>query len=302
MRRVDCLSDLVTRARRYRLSPTEQARLQEHLLACASCRHQQQVGAAFDAVGALKPGDEVLIANLASKSVGRLTGGTPAFRPRLRSLSMAAAVAGVLVSAMAGAAVLLHARSSPPADVVVQQPAPPDPPRAPQVRPKFAAPLLAAEALPPAPTSVPSPIPKVRSTRVAAPPPPVEVAVQTSSSSLFADANRERRQANADAAIALYEQLEQQYPDSEEARVAHVSLGRLLLERGAWSRALSQLDLYVSEAPYGLLAPEALFGRAQALRGLGQRDEEREAWARLLTRSPDSVYAGQARRRIEELR
>jgi TolA-binding protein len=130
---------------------------------------------------------------------------------------------------------------------------------------------------------------------------PLEAATDAAST-LFADANRERRQAHAATAIALYGELQRVHPGSEEAHVSHVSLGRLLLERGASSEAMSQLDQYLTTSPDGLLAPEALFGKAQALKALGRRDEERSTWTRLLTQFADSVYGAQARRRLEELR
>jgi TolA-binding protein len=130
---------------------------------------------------------------------------------------------------------------------------------------------------------------------------PVEPADE-SAAYLFARANRERRQARSSAAVALYGDLQARHPTSEEAAVSYVSLGWLLLERGAVSDALSQFDHYLGTSPGGLLAPEALFARAQALRAGGQRDEERKTWNVLLARFADSVYASEARRRVEVLR
>jgi len=132
-------------------------------------------------------------------------------------------------------------------------------------------------------------------------PPPAQPETETASS-LFASANSERRHNHVAAAISLYEELQQRYPGSDEARVSHVSLGRLLLERSMWSEGLSQLDDYLAAAPDGMLAPEALFGKARALAALGRLDEERGQWVGLLSKFPDSVYAAQARRRIDEIR
>jgi TolA-binding protein len=304
MRSADCLSDLVTRARRYRLSQAEQVRLADHLCVCAPCRREQQIGADFDAIGTLRPGDDRLIAELAQRTVERLSK-RPEPRRRSRSLSIAAALACILFSAGAGAGVVWHLRtSSPPVQSVSSAPvmhAAPEDPIA-----TVASPADGADVSLPSPTVVRQPSnPKVlRPTRIAASPPaasPVESSGETAAA-LFASANRERRQARAAAAIALYDELQRRHPGSEEARVSHVSLGRLLLERGAWSDALSQLDQYLTTSPDGLLAPEALFGKAQALQALGRREEERNTWTRLLTRFADSVYAPHARRRIEELR
>ena len=65
---------------------------------------------------------------------------------------------------------------------------------------------------------------------------------------------------------------------------------------------MPQLDEYLAASPTGTLAPEALFGKARALEALGKRDDARRVWARLLASYPDSVYAAQARQRLDALR
>jgi TolA-binding protein len=84
-----------------------------------------------------------------------------------------------------------------------------------------------------------------------------------------------------------------------EAHVSHVSLGRLLLERGLWADAVPQLDAYLATG--GTLAPEALYGKARALDALGRRDDGAAAWRELARRYPDSVYADQAEQRLGAL-
>jgi TolA-binding protein len=301
MRGSDCLSDLVTRARRYRLSRAEQSQLDEHLSQCASCRLQQQVGADFDAIGGLRAGDDVLIAQLADRATRRprARGGG---RSRLRSLSMTAAAACALFAAAAGATVLIGERAA-----LVPQ-------RTPRSLPAQAQPAtheqteLGASVTPRAPRTEAqgrgsparrthaAPLAQVRS-HADTPEASVESAY-----SLFLSANNERRHNRIAAAISLYNELEQRYPESEEARVSRVSLGRLLLARGMPAEGLSQLNDYLTTSKEGMLAPEALFGKGLALETLGRRDEERTVWNRLLAKFPDSVYAAQARRRIEELR
>ncbi len=312
MKRSDCLSDLVIRSRRYRLSDTEQWRLEQHLAVCSSCRLEQHVGADFDAICGLRAGDDVLVADLADKVVRRRLGLRGRGRPR--ALWMAGAAACVFFAAAAAAGVLLDHRvapqvSAPVASIpVTSQPA---------VRGRAG---LAAKAEPSvaeteAPTAIPAATtaaPDARraqrshAVRVAASAPPTEVetpaAQEETASALFVSANNERRHSHAAAAISLYQELQSRFPASEEARVSHVSLGRLLLERSMWSEGLSQLDDYLATVPDGMLAPEALFGKARALGMLGRLDEERSEWVALLTKFPDSVYAAQARRRIEEIR
>ncbi|HXN32120.1 MAG TPA: hypothetical protein VN894_09670, partial [Polyangiaceae bacterium] len=253
-----------------------------------------------------------LVAHLADKVVQRRLGRRIG-RARPRALWMAGAAACVFFAAAAGAAVLFDHRSA-------RMQAPASIPASPQPAAR-GRPVLAANAAPSVATaeaSIPvAPAPPAldgrRASRSApshlvrsssAPPasPQAETPQVDTASSLFAGANAERRRNHAGAAISLYEELQGRYPGSEEARVSHVSLGRLLLDRAMWSEGLSQLDDYLAAAPDGMLAPEALFGKARALGMLGRLDEERGQWVGLLTKFPNSVYAAQARRRIEEIR
>jgi TolA-binding protein len=304
VRSTDCLSDLSARARRYRLSPAEQVRLDKHLSVCASCRREQQIGADFDAITGLKPGDDKRIAELTNRTVERFNKRAQ-LRRRPRSLSIAAALACALVSAGAGASVVWHMQKQT-RPVVRPESHTPERQATPE-RPLHAVPPTETADVPLAsPTAVlVPPHPKafwpVHPAVSQSAPPPAETASEAASS-LFANANLERRQAHSAAAIALYDELQRRHPGSEEAHVSHVSLGRLLLEGGACSDALSQFDRYLTASPDGLLAPEALFGKAQALHALGRRDDERTTWTRLLTQFADSVYATQARRGLEELR
>jgi TolA-binding protein len=102
-------------------------------------------------------------------------------------------------------------------------------------------------------------------------------------------------------AIALYRQLQKEFPASSEALVAAVPLGRLLLDRASPQPALAQFDRYLGGAAGGALVPEALYGRAQAQSRLGDRAAERTSWRRLLADYPDSPYSALARRRLSEL-
>lgn len=313
MKRSDCLSELVIRSRRYRLSEEDQRRLDQHLVVCSSCRLEQHVGADFDEICGLRAGDDVLVASLADKVVRRrlgLRGG----RARPRALWMAGAAACVFFAAAAAAGVLLNHRipvapATPPTSMTTTAA-----PSQPNVRGRAHA---VARAEPPVPAvetpvvadiAAPEPRRPVRvSARVrAATPAPTavespEVSADTAAS-LFSSANGERRRNQTASAIALYEDLQSRFPRSEEARISHVSLGRLLLDRSMWAEGLAQLDEYLSETPDGMLAPEALFGKARALEMLGRLEEERSQWTTLLTKFPDSVYAAQARRRMDEIR
>ncbi|MGA7123289.1 MAG: tetratricopeptide repeat protein [Polyangiaceae bacterium] len=304
MKRSDCLSELVIRSRRYRLSDEEQWRLQQHLAMCSSCRLEQHVGADFDEICGLRAGDDILVANLADKVVRRRLG-LRSGRSRPRAVWMAGAAAGVFFAAAAAAGVLLDHRGATPvlpaATPVAVPPATSQTHN--RVRTGIApSPAPSVEA-PAPPEVVPTETRRPRATRVArASAPQVESPPMDTAASLFASANNERRQSHPATAISLYQELQTRYPGTDEARVSRVSLGRLLLERSSWSEGLAQLDAYLSEAPDGMLAPEALFGKARSLGMLGRQDEERSQWAALLAKFPDSVYAAQARRRLEEIR
>jgi TolA-binding protein len=299
MSRVDCLSDLVTRARRYRLSREEQVRLHEHLSSCAPCRLTQQIGDDFDVIGALQAGDDVRIAALAD-AIFRGRRRRSVVRARARLSAVAAAIAFALFAAAAGAYAVLERPAAMRTPAQAALPPASAPPRE-QVElvasSGLRSPRVDAPARPARPRRVASAAPKEASSRAA---PRAEPTV--SPSELYANANGERRRTHVVEAISLYDELEQRYPGSAEALASRVSLGRLLLARGMFAEALTQLTGYLTASPEGTLAPEALFGRAGALEALGRKDDERATWLGLLARFPDSVYATQAHRRIEQLR
>lgn len=122
---------------------------------------------------------------------------------------------------------------------------------------------------------------------------------QPTPAALFRSANEARRAGDDERAIALYHSLEAQFPNSEEARLSHATLGRLMLDRGDAKMALDDFDKYLSHG--GSLGEEALVGRALALGKLGNRDAEAAAWRDVLRRFPKSIHARQARTRLAAL-
>jgi TolA-binding protein len=299
MKRPDCLSDLVTRSRRYRMSRDEQAELDAHLPTCASCRLTQQIGADFDAIGGLQARDGVLIATLA-KQIAQRGQRKSAGRTMARFVAVAAAVALALFAAAAGAYAVFERRAT---ESVAATAGPwlataPEPEQV----------DLVANAASRGPrVDAPNPVRQARPSshamsRARAERAPARSASVESASSLFASANGERRASHVVEAISLYDELERRYPESPEAHVSRVSLGRLLLARSMWADALTQLNDYLTASPDGTLAPEALFGMARSLEALGRTGDARATWGRLLAKFPDSVYAAQAQRRIEDFR
>ncbi len=128
---------------------------------------------------------------------------------------------------------------------------------------------------------------------------PAAPAEQTAAELLRA-ANRVRRAGKLDRADAQFRELARRYPGSREEVLARVTHGRLLLERmHDPAAALERFDAYLADRPRGVLAEEALAGRARALEALGRHPKAREAWRRLLERFPDSAHAATARARLE---
>lgn len=117
---------------------------------------------------------------------------------------------------------------------------------------------------------------------------------------LFADANRARRDGNADRAVSLYRALQSRYPSSRESDVSRALLAQLLLDRGSPEAALAGFDRYLAEgAP--VLSAEALVGRARALEQLGKATQAVAAWRDVQSRFPGSVHARLAATRLAAL-
>ncbi len=117
---------------------------------------------------------------------------------------------------------------------------------------------------------------------------------------LFADANRARRDGNADRAVSLYRALQSRYPSSRESDVSRALLAQLLLDRGNPEAALAGFERYLAEAA-PVLSAEALVGRARALEQLGKSTEAVAAWRDVQSRFPGSVHARLAATRLAAL-
>jgi TolA-binding protein len=152
-----------------------------------------------------------------------------------------------------------------------------------------------------APPPLADPLLEAATQRDEAPVPPREPkrAQTADAATLFHAASVARRTGDTTKAQKLYGQLIAQHPDSDEAHVAHVALGKLWLAAGRASAAEREFRQYL-DAGGGPLSEEALFSRAQALQRLERTVEERAAWTKLLTSYPHSVYATHARERLGE--
>ncbi len=114
--------------------------------------------------------------------------------------------------------------------------------------------------------------------------------------SLFESANQARRQGDYARALVIHRRLQISFPTSREAQVSHATVGRLLLDRGDATGALTSFDAYQARGA-GPLDEAVMVGRATALERLGRMDEARVAWRALLTAFPDTPYAEHARAR-----
>jgi hypothetical protein len=120
-----------------------------------------------------------------------------------------------------------------------------------------------------------------------------------SAATLLELARRELAHAKPRQALALYEQLRVAYPSSAEARTVLVTMGKLELDLGRPERALGRFDAYLRDG--GALAPEALAGKARALRALGRSQEERRVIQQYLAAHPDGFQAPPFLKRLREL-
>jgi FecR-like protein len=124
-------------------------------------------------------------------------------------------------------------------------------------------------------------------------------AEKPSATSLLELARRELAHARPRQALVLYEQLRATYPASAEARTVLVTMGKLELDLGRSQRALGRFEAYLRTG--GTLVPEALAGRARALRALGRTSEERKAIQQYLVAHPDGFEAPLFAKRLREL-
>jgi tetratricopeptide (TPR) repeat protein len=305
MRDDDCRGELLARERRGQLPPEQRPALEAHLSMCESCRLAQSVFADFEEAGAVELRDGLRIQRLSE--VARRWGQRPsragaAIGRRRRALAVAASL--VLVAGSASAAVWWWRQPAATVERPAAAMATPAPGAFAARRPRGVSvadgpivnridPTPAAAGL--SSTERARPQGARRAARA-------EVGGAVLPSTLLRQASDARRAGEVERAIGLYRRLAREFPGSPEAVLSAVPLGVLLLDRGLPAAALTEFDRYLGWSRGGSLIPEALYGRGRALARLGDRDEERRTWQRLLADFPDSSYAPHGRRRFAELR
>jgi hypothetical protein len=294
------LEDLSARARRGELDEAEQRQLRLLLASSLEAQLAHRAGCEFDAEDSVLPGDDALAARLTQRVVEQQRRAGPR---RLRiGYQLAIAAALTVAAAAAGPALVERIQTTflPPTEVTTVPAENASPPSGLTVhRDRVQEPASVAQSAAPASSSVPvepeRSEPVARRTAMGG-----EAKTEGSGASapaaLFAEASRARRHGRIGQAIALYQQLQRRYPGAAEARASDLALG-LLHSQSSPESALTHFRRYLTNG--GPLAPEALWGQAQALSALGRRDEARKTYRTLLTRYPRSAYANAARAKLE---
>jgi len=292
------LEDLSVRARRGELDEAEERQLRLLLASSLEGRLAHRAGCEFDAEDSVLPGDDALAARLTQRVMEQQRHSRPR---RLRvGWKLATAAALSALAAAAGPAVVERVQATFQHSEVDTTPAV-GPAPAMERRPGWGhdptpaapAPSAAPEpssSQPDDPGSEPTPVRSAASGAAKA-----DTSDVTDAAALFAEASRARRQGRPGEAVALYRQLQQRHPASAEARAADLALG-MLYSRSSPSSALTHFRRYLKRG--GPLAPEALWGQAQALSALGRDDEARKIYRTLLSRYPRSAYANAARAKL----
>jgi TolA-binding protein len=293
-----CPDDLLVAARSRWLSDLERQALSVHLARCEQCRagelaaglYRQPLGSAV-----ATPADRALVERVAERASLSLAKVPRHAHGGWRRVAVVVAVflgLGGVASAWIGRSLL-----SPRAVERAPAPSVSSVGRRAHVKEHALAPLPppAAPALSPAPGKKLVAARPARETLVAA-------AAPETAASLFTEAARARHEGDLRRAVALYRTLRSVFPDSDQARVASISMGDLFLRLDEPASALRAFDAYLSEVRAGSLREEALSGRARCLKLLREEAAEADTWARLTREFPGSAYATIARQRLEELR
>jgi hypothetical protein len=291
--------ELSVRARRGELSDSEQRQLSLLLRGSLEARLAHLAGCQFDAEDSVLPGDHELAARVTRRL---LTEVKPKRVVRLRigwrvamagALTVAAAAAGPRLVERFGVRLFSTHENAEATKTTLPAPGPSAGDGRERVQAAGSDGSAAATPLSEPPAA--APFEPVESRRTAASDDRRRVAADDGPAALFAEASRVRRQGQIPRAIACYQDLQRRYPSAAEAHAADIALGMLHSERSPIV-ALTHFRRYLVQG--GPLAPEALWGQAQALSALGRTEEAREAWRTLLGRYPQSAYANAARAKL----
>ena len=299
--------DLSALSRRGLLSEVDELELIRVLADDTTVRVAHTLGVDLDRSTAVRAGDEALVARVADRALARVaaSGLSPRRSARKRPWQLAALLAaslifasGVAMGVWSGVVPARWFGSSEPDQQSSPAEQAPEPLRASVPKRQAAPPAVdpepaSAEAVSDTPSApvAENAAPRARSSRSGS---------EASAAELFRAGNAARHAADFPRAKRLYSELIQKHPNSEEASIARVSLGKLLLAKGDPTAAEHEFRQYL-KGGRGQLAEEALVSRAQSLQKLGRKEAERLTWQRLLADYPDTVYSAEARARLRVL-
>jgi hypothetical protein len=133
------------------------------------------------------------------------------------------------------------------------------------------------------------------------PPPGTNRSHTPSIKDLMEQARHRKAEGNWWGAAASYEEVIRRYPNCDEARTSMVSLAQIRLKHQDNPRgAIRQFSNYLKRP--GPLSREAMFGRAEAFRALGDRAGEERALGEFLDTFPNGFYAKAVSKRLKQLR
>jgi TolA-binding protein len=119
---------------------------------------------------------------------------------------------------------------------------------------------------------------------------------------LLKAARHHQNKLNYKSASRSLETLIRRFPKSEEASIALVTLGTIALDKLSRPRdALHHFNTYLSDSHRFSLRAEALYGRARALRAVGDHGEACRTLARFVQQYRRGPLAKQARRLLKSL-
>ncbi len=126
--------------------------------------------------------------------------------------------------------------------------------------------------------------------------------VEPSMNDLIRTARKCRSNRDWLCAAATYEKVIKVYPDRAESLTVLLPLAQIELEHlRRPAQALRHYSRYQKRFPSGPLAQEALYGTCKALSAMGQTNREASALKEFLKRYPHSVYASNARARLQQI-
>jgi hypothetical protein len=122
-----------------------------------------------------------------------------------------------------------------------------------------------------------------------------------SAAELLKLAQEARASGRENRARTAYRRLVRDFPDSSEAKLVRISLGKMELGAGRAKSALRFFSDYLAIEPSGPLAEEAREGKIRAFAALGRRNEETAAIRDFLARHGGSSLRGRMSERLREL-